>query len=442
MSNLTFDFSHPNLFNDVYLPIIFGEHRLAIVYGGRGSAKSTEIAKKIIIDTLTRQYSKYILMRKAHVSIRDSQFSTIVDWMQIMDLTQYFEINTSSLRLKCKLNNNLIISKGLDKSDKAKSVSEPTGIWYEEANQISYDDHTKSSDSLRTTRPGTVIQEIMTFNPETEHHWIESTYFPPKQTYEREDGNFHWVKSTDPDAVILHTTYKDNKFLDPIFVKRLEQKRIKNPDAFRVDSLGLWGNITEGLAIPYFEIIEPDQFPRSNDSIFGIDYGYEDPSCIIEVVRRERTLYINEIIYVRKKTNSDLRYMAKELIPNWKNLLFYSEHDKNRIEEFYRDGFKIFQADKGPDSILNGIDFLRNYDIKVTSTSHNVIREMRTYRRIKDKNGILIDKYVDADNHAMDAIRYAAYTHGRKYWIHSPSAMPSPRAERKSRFGLKNQLKK
>ncbi len=68
----------------------------------------------------------------------------------------------------------------------------------------------------------------------------------------------------------------------------------------------------------------------------------------------------------------------------------------------------IYPAVKGKDSINNGIQLLQQFDIVVTKSSVNVIKELRNYQWAKDKHGKELKKPEDDWNHALDAIRYYA----------------------------------
>ena len=50
---------------------------------------------------------------------------------------------------------------------------------------------------------------------------------------------------------------------------------------------------------------------------------------------------------------------------------------------------------------------MKRYQLKVTSKSKNLISELNSYKWQEDKNGYLINKPIDSNNHAIDAIRYA-----------------------------------
>jgi phage terminase large subunit len=78
------------------------------------------------------------------------------------------------------------------------------------------------------------------------------------------------------------------------------------------------------------------------------------------------------------------------------------------IEELYRLGWNVFPAEKGPDSIKNGIDILKRYKLSVTATSTNLLKELRSYKWAEDKDGNPLNKPVDYMNHCIDAVRYLA----------------------------------
>ena len=68
-------------------------------------------------------------------------------------------------------------------------------------------------------------------------------------------------------------------------------------------------------------------------------------------------------------------------------------------------GFNAKKTAKG--SINIGIDMIRRYRLHVTTDSVNMIKELRNYKYIEDKNGQLTNKPIDAFNHSLDALRYS-----------------------------------
>ncbi|MFZ4741917.1 MAG: PBSX family phage terminase large subunit, partial [Bacteroidales bacterium] len=253
---MKFNFSDKRLFNNVYLPLLNDNKRYLLLYGGRDSAKSYFAAQKVLIDTMRKPYSRYILLRKIYADIKDSQFQTIKDIIVSYGLMDYFNITENPLKITFKPNGNTILARGLDKDYKMKSIKDPTGIWYEEMNEIAFNDFLKSTSSLR----GGVIQEIGTFNPEMEDSWICNYFFPPKENYEKENGNFNIVPSIRKDTTIIHTTYKDNQFVTKQSTELLESFKDVDYRYYRTYTLGLWGGALEGLIYNKWDVVE--SFPN------------------------------------------------------------------------------------------------------------------------------------------------------------------------------------
>lgn len=385
------------------MPLLNEQRRYILLYGGRDSAKSYFAAQKVLIDTMRKKYSRYILMRKVYADIKDSQLQTIKDIIKAWGLQAYFKINENPIKITFIKNGNIIIARGLDKEAKTKSIKDPTGVWYEEANEISYNDFIKTTTSLR----GGLLQEIMTFNPELETEWINTRFFPAKESYEKEDGKFHWVKSIKNDAVILHTTYKDNRYCIKQSADKLESlKTDKDYNYYKIYTLGLWGGTLEGVIFTGWEIIY--EMPERIKFVgYGIDWGYSnDPTAIIAVYIKDKELILKEVAYKTGMSNEDITKILKyRKVKPYDEIVADSAEPKS-IAYIYEEGFNIEPSIKGPDSIKFGIDKMREYNIKVASGSRNIIFELKNYVWKMDKNGNSLNVPIDKNNHALDAVRY------------------------------------
>ena len=161
---MIYDFSDINLFNPIYVPLLYDNNRYKILYGGRDSGKSDFVAQAIIIELLKNEFFRGILVRKYYANIKATQFQTIVDYIRLWELADHFHITTNPLSIVCKLNGNQILAKGLDQPDNTKSIKDPTTIWYEEADQISESAFIETSLTLRSSR-AKKLTEWLTFNP-------------------------------------------------------------------------------------------------------------------------------------------------------------------------------------------------------------------------------------------------------------------------------------
>jgi len=395
------DLTNPDLFNPIYLPLLTDKNRYLLLYGGRDSAKSYFAAQKVIIDTMSKSYSRFILVRKIYADIRDSQFQTIKDIIADYGLQDYFHFTVNPLKIVFKPNGNMILARGLDKEYKTKSIKDPTGVWYEEMNEISFDDFLKTTTSLR----GGVIQEIATFNPEKESDWINSYFFPPKQNYESEDGKFYYVPSIRSDTTILHTTYRDNKYCTQQSVELLESFKEADENYYKIYSLGLWGGELKGLIYKNWEIIE--KVPEEVQFVaYGMDFGFSNhPTAVVKVYVEEKIIYIEEVIYEKGLTNYKIGNKLKDVKIENDEIIADSAEPKS-IEELYQMGINIHPAFKGSDSVRVGINKIKEYKLKVTSSSRNIIRELKHYKWKMDRNGNSLNEPVKMFDHALDALRY------------------------------------
>lgn len=213
-----------------------------------------------------------------------------------------------------------------------------------------------------------------------------------------------------PENVWFYSDHRHNPFLSES--KHREIESIKDPELFRVYARGITGNVT-GVIFPNWEMIDDDDFPRNEDFIFGIDFGYtNDPTALVKLVLIGNTLFIKELAYETGLPAINIVQILKangfkdEFSP------LYCEHDWNMIRDLRRHGaiFATF-ANKGQGSVNAGIELLKKYDVKYTCSSKNLHRERGMYVWETDKvTGALTNIPVDNNNHTFDAIRYAAYT--------------------------------
>lgn len=354
---------------------------------------------------MMKPYSRYLLIRKVYADIKDTQYQTIKDIVNDYGLMVYFHFTENPLKIVFKPNGNSILARGLDKEYKTKSIKDPTGAWYEEMNEIGFNEFLKTTTSLR----GGIIQEIATFNPELETDWINSYFFPTKQSYEKQDGQFHWVKSIRKDTTILHTTYHDNRYCTPQSVELLESFKDVDENTYKIYTLGLWGGELSGLIYPKWNII--DDIPKDAQLLaYGLDFGFTNHETAIAGVYVNGTdLIIDELLYKKGLTNQEIGLYIKEVgIGN--NEVIADSAEPKSIEEIYRMGINIHSAIKGADSVRVGINKAKEFNIRVTSRSRNAIKELKHYKWKMDRNGECLNEPVKLFDHLLDAVRYAVQT--------------------------------
>jgi len=256
------EISFPPL-NKIYLPHHIPIHnntdRYLLLYGGRGSGKSTDAAKKLVLRCLSEPYFKYILVRKIYNQIEESQYEDIrkaVEFLQVQDL---FVFKKNPLTIEC-FNGNKFIARGLDKEDSTKSISEPTGIWYEEANQMKEQDFLASTTSIRTPK-AEYLQEILTFNPECDgdpkDFWIYKRFFEGHDSKDFQGTRVYNYQGRDISIsyTAIHSTHHMNNKLPDFGRATIEDAGAIDPYYYSVYVLGEWGQ--RKIENPFMSMYDP-----------------------------------------------------------------------------------------------------------------------------------------------------------------------------------------
>lgn len=273
-------------------------------------------------------------------------------------------------------------------------------LFLNECNEFSHETFIQLS--LRTT-----YKIIIDFNPSDEFHWLYSQIIDA----DRDDVDFHI------------STYKDNPFLQEATIKEIERLKEVDENLFNVFGKGQRGVSTETV-FPSFNII--DDIPDNAKLVsFGLDFGFSaDPTTIVGVYRHDLDLYVDELLYERGLTNQDIGERIKAMGLERGVECFADSSEPKSIEELFRmnTGVNIKPAKKGADSVRIGIDVMKRHKLNITKRSVNTIKEFRNYKWIKDKNGDITNKPIDAFNHSIDAVRYVCLnklmvSYSGKYYI-------------------------
>jgi phage terminase large subunit len=375
-----------DLFNPLLNKLEESKSRFNISYGSAGSGKSFTQAQYEIIQCL-KSNEKTLIIRKFGTTLRDSVVSLVTTILDKWGLNSLYTHNKSDQHIKF-VNGSEILFKGFDDPEKIKSIAGITRVWIEEATELSRDDFNQLN--LRV-RGRDNLQITLTFNPIDEDHWIKGYFFNTPETKER--------------TTILHTTYKDNKFIDDAYKKELESYAIIDPNYYKIYALGEWGGQTEGRIFKTWE--EVDSFPDYDGSWFGLDFGFSnDPTAIVRTIKANDRIYFDEICYRTGLTNSDIASLLKAEGYRGELVICDSAEPKS-IEELRRLGIKAIGADKGKGSIMAGIDYLKRSNIVITRRSHNIRKENRYYQWQQTKDGKFINTPKDFMNHCIDSQRYS-----------------------------------
>lgn len=225
------------IFNAAYIPFITTIHRFEVYFGGSSAGKSVFIGQKLALQMSFLPRRNLVCLRMQGSDARDSVYPVIHSALEQFGLLDMWEVvEHPNPRLTNRINGNVIIFTGLDSAENIKSMTFKHGqvltdIWYEEATEEM--DMNKIKELVRRLRGGTSKKRlILSFNP------IFATH-PIKKYIE--------VDLKGKDALILKTTYRDNKFLEPAAIAELEDYRMTDPYAYQVYALGNWGTTGQSI---------------------------------------------------------------------------------------------------------------------------------------------------------------------------------------------------
>ena len=382
-------------FNDVYYPWLENySKRYETYYGGAGSGKSVFIAQKLLVKAINRK-RKVLVIRKYGTTIRDSVFQLVIDTLKKWEIYEYCKINLSTFTIILP-NGSVFLFKGLDDSEKIKSITDITDIWCEEATELSLDEFTQLDLRLRALVED--LQIFCSFNPVSKANWVYKKWFAPDAVYDKAQ------------TFILHTTYKDNRFLPAAYIAALEDKINTNPTYYKIYVLGEFGTF-EGLVITNWRKEEFDfmELAQRLEHRAGIDLGWTDPSAIIDTLydRNNRTIYVFNEFY---KSGQQLSQLA-EAIKNMnlaRTKLYVDSAEPRSIQYFRNNQINAVAAQKGQDSVKAGIMFLQDCLIIVHPRCTSFITELENFSYIKSKvTGEYTEETTHEWSHAIDACRYA-----------------------------------
>lgn len=382
-----------SLFNDAYYPYLLDySNRYEVYYGGAGSGKSVFIAQKLVLKACSRK-RKVLVIRKVGTTLKDSVFQLILDTLSKWQLLSMCKVNLSTYTITLP-NESMFLFKGMDDSEKIKSITDITDIWCEEATELIEDDYAQLDLRLRAMAGD--LQLIVSFNPISKVNWVYKKWFADNPTLEN--------------TMILRTTYKDNRFLPPEYIAALEEKMVSNPTYYRIYALGEFASLDK-LVFHNWKKQDFNHTEIEGKMLIGLDFGFvNDISALVASILDEenKRIYIFQEYGATNKTNEELANIIVSLGFAKSNIIADAAEPKS-IEEIKRKGVpRIKACVKGPDSILHGIQRLQQYEFIVHPSCEGIITELENYSWLKDKKtNEYINKPIDSFNHYIDALRYS-----------------------------------
>ena len=342
--------------------------------GGTRSSKSYSIMQLLFL--IAFKSKKKMIISIVSRALPHLKLGVMRDFEEILEdygiLPELVKNETNSF---FKIGKSIIEFFGADSVDKVHGPARDI-LYVNEANFIKYD----IFDQLAIRTKGAVFLD---FNP-TSRFWVHDEIIPKHK------------------HALIKSTYLDNDFLTLEQIERIEAKK-NNVNWWKVYGLGEIGILEDAV----FQNWKYGEFDESLNSMYGLDFGVNDPDAMVRVAidRKSKLIYVDEAIYQNGLSTGILMALVENAtIQN--NLIIADSSGKRTIMDMQKAGINIKAVKKYAGSILDGIRLISDYQLIITNKSYNLARELMAYRWIDKKGGVPLD----ADNHLIDAMRYAVQT--------------------------------
>ncbi len=388
----------------VWRDIKQGAHTEYVLYGGRGSAKSTFVSLAVLDVLLSKPNMHAVLCRRVKDTLRDSVYAQMKWAIGELSLEQDFEFRLNPLEIIYKPTGQKMYFRGADDPAKLKSIKVPFGyigiLWFEELDQFCGEEEIRSIEQS-VIRGGDEAFIFKSFNPpRTAGNWANQYVMVPKDT-----------------RLICKTSYLDipPEWLGKVFLEEAEHLKSVNPAAYEHEYGGVaneeGGSVFTNLTVREIKEEEIRNFDRIYN---GIDWGwYPDPFRFhrMSYLASERRLYIFDEISGNKLPNRDIAQLLKERGISQKDKITADSAGEGpkSIADLREMGFLVRRAKKGQGSV--------DYSMKWLSSLQEIVidpvrcpcaaKEFMEYEYETIENGQVVSGYPDRDNHSIDAVRYA-----------------------------------
>lgn len=387
-------------FDDVVEDIIQHGHTHYDFSGGRGSLKSSFVSLIVPALLIAHPGTHALVLRKVANTIRDSVYAQYIWAIGELGMAAYWEAKVSPMELIYKPTGQKIMFRGADDPMKIKSIKVPFG--YIAVTHFEEKDQFAGRAEIRT-----ILQSTMRGGSK---YWNFESYNPPisRDNWANKDS-----LEERTDRLCHKSTYLQAppEWLGQQFIDEAEHLKETDERAYQHEYLGIpvgtGGNVFDKLEL---REITDDEFKRFDKIYQGVDFGwFPDPFAFIRLHydRAHETIYLLDEIYQNKLSNEQSATIIKQR--GYKNVRTICDSaEPKSVADFRAMGLPAFEAVKGPGSVEYGMKFLQRRKIVIDrKRTPHAYDEFVGYEYERNKDGEIISGYPDANNHLIDATRYA-----------------------------------
>lgn len=369
-----------------------GELRYRGARGGRGSAKSFTFAKIAALWGAIEPL-RILCTRELQDSIKESFHAELKNaiasdrW-----LSSCYEVGIDYLRAH---NGTEFIFKGLRHNiGSIKSLAQIDLCIVEEAEDVPEASWQSLEPTIRAER-----SEIwVIWNPRTDGSPVDRRF----------------VKDIPPRSRIVEMNYLDNPWFPSVLdEQRLHQMRTLDPETYAHIWEGKYLKI--GAAAVFKNRWRVDEFTPGTDwdgPYYGLDFGFsQDPTAGVKCWINDGRLFIeHETGDVGVELDDTPSMVLRDLPGVAEHVIRADNARPESISYLKRHGLpRIIACEKGKGSVEDGIEHIKSYsEIIIHPRCERVRGEFLAYSyKVDRQSGDILPVLVDANNHWIDALRYA-----------------------------------
>ena len=400
MSDIRLSKKIGSAFYDVAHDVFLHGHTHYDFSGGRGSLKSSTVSVLVPLLLINNPGTHALVLRKVANTIRDSVYAQYIWAIGELGMAAYWEAKVSQMELIYKPTGQKIMFRGADDPMKIKSIKVTFG--YIAVTHFEEKDQFAGRAEIRT-----ILQSTMRGGSK---YWNFESYNPPisRDNWANKDS-----LEERADRLCHKSTYLQAppEWLGEQFLAEAEHLKATDERAYQHEYLGIpvgtGGNVFDRLELREISDAEVASFDKLYQ---GVDFGwFPDPFAFIRLYydRTRETIYLLDEIYQNKMSNEQSAKIILQRGYNDTRIICDSAEPKS-VADFRAMRLPAFEAIKGPGSVEYGMKFLQRRTIVIDrKRTPHAYDEFVGYEYERNRDGDIISGYPDANNHLIDAVRYA-----------------------------------